>query len=46
MKKKFISKTSLRFRRWSHKSYAAFASIGRNVTIGRLSKGVADRSLR
>ena len=46
MKKKFISKTSLRFRRWSHKSYAAFASIGRNVTIGRLSKGVADSSLR
>ena len=46
MKKKFISKTSLRFRRWSHKSYAAFASIGQNVTIGRLSKGVADSSLR
>ena len=46
MKKKFISKTSLRFRRWSHKSYAAFASIGRNITIGRLSKGVADSSLR
>ena len=46
MRKKFIKKNSLRFRRWSHKSYAAFASIGRNVTIGRLSKGVADSSLR
>ena len=46
MKKKFIQKTSLRFRRWSHRSYAAFASIGRDVTIGHLSKGVADSSLR
>ena len=38
--------TALRFRRWSHKRYAAFVSMGREVTIGHLSKGVADRSLR
>lgn len=36
----------IRFRRWSRKAYAAFASIGRCVTIGRLPKSVADSSLR
>ena len=46
MRKKFIKKNSLRFRRWSHKSYAAFASIGQAVTIGCLRKSVADSSLR
>ena len=46
MRKKFIKKNSLRFRRWSHKSYAAFASIGQTVTIGCLRKSVADSSLR
>ena len=37
---------TIRFRRWSRKSYAAFASIGRCVTIGCLRKNVADSSLR
>ena len=37
---------SLRFRRWSHKRYAAFVSLGREVTIGSLKKRVADQSLR
>ena len=46
MRKKFIKKNSLRFRRWSHKSYAAFASIGQTVTIGCLRKSVADSSMR
>lgn len=36
---------TLRFRRWSRKAYAAFASIGRCVTIGCLRKSVADSSL-
>lgn len=36
---------TLRFRRWSRKAYAAFASIGRCVSIGCLRKSVADSSL-
>lgn len=41
-----ISATStIRFRRWSRKAYAAFASIGRCVTIGCLRKNVVDCSL-
>ena len=36
---------TIRFRRWSRKAYAAFASIGRCVTIGCLCKSVADSSL-
>lgn len=46
MKKERPRHTTLRFRRWSRKSYATFVSIGRNVTIGCLRKNVADRSLR
>lgn len=41
----FSSAPSLRFRRWSRKAYAAFASVGRHVTIGCVHKGIADRSL-
>ncbi|WP_373732186.1 hypothetical protein [Bacteroides heparinolyticus] len=37
--------STIRFRRWSRKSYAAFACIGRCVTIGYLRKDVADCSL-
>lgn len=37
---------SLRFRRWSRHSYAAFCSIGRHVTIGRLASDIVDASLR
>ncbi len=37
---------TLRFRRWSRKSYALFCSVGRCVTIGFLRNGVADASLR
>ena len=46
MKRKQIHRQTIRFRRWSRKSYAAFASIGRCVTIGCLRKNVADSSLR
>ncbi|MCH5599718.1 hypothetical protein [Niabella ginsengisoli] len=37
--------SALRFRRWSRKSYAAFQSIGRHVTIGNLKNIVADTFL-
>ena len=37
---------ALRFFRWSRKGYAAFASMGRCVTIGHLRKNVADMALR
>lgn len=37
--------SAIRFRCWSRKAYAAFASIGRCVTIGCLRKEVADSSL-
>ncbi len=40
-----IKKSSIRFRRWSRKEYAVFASLGKCVTIGCLSKSVADKSL-
>ena len=46
MKKKQTIPTHFRFRRWSRNTYAAFASIGRCVTIGNLRKNVADASLR
>ena len=36
---------TIRFRKWSRKAYAAFASLGRCVTIGCLPKNVADCSL-
>ena len=39
-------RAALRFRRWNRKSYAAFASMGRCVTIGHLRKEAADSSLR
>lgn len=45
MRKKRITST-LRFRRWSHKGYAAFCSMGRCVTIGQLAVHIADCSLR
>lgn len=35
-------KISLRFKQWSRKSYAAFTSMGRHVTIGNLKSIVAD----
>ncbi|MBO7502332.1 MAG: TonB-dependent receptor [Paludibacteraceae bacterium] len=41
----FLSKPALRFRRFTHKAYAAFCSIHRHVTIGRLSRAICDREL-
>lgn len=34
-----------RFRRWSRASYAIFASLHKEVSIGRVSKDIADASL-
>ena len=45
MRKRQLYRTTLRFRKWSRKAYAAFASLGRCVTIGCLPKSVADSSL-
>lgn len=38
-------KTTLRFRQWSRKGYAAFASLGQCVTIGQLRKNITERAL-
>lgn len=35
--------STLRFRRWSRKGYAAFISLQRAVTIGQLSTSVSER---
>ncbi len=45
MKRTITRPSNLRFRRWSRKAYASFASIGRHVTIGCVSKSIADKSL-
>ena len=45
MKQTVLHPSSFRFRRWSRKAYAAFASIGRHVTIGCVNKRIADKSL-
>lgn len=38
--------SNLRFKRWSRKAYAIFLSLGREVTIGKLSVQIADASSR
>lgn len=45
MKKTFSNKQTIRFRKWSRKAYAMFASVGKCVTIGNVKKGIADASL-
>jgi len=45
MTKGFTQQLSLRFTSWSRKSYAAFKSVGRHVTIGNLKNIVADALL-
>lgn len=44
-KNKSFGQKAIRFRRWGKKAYSAFNSIGRHVTIGHVSKGIADASL-
>ncbi|MDR1097029.1 MAG: hypothetical protein LBL57_02745 [Tannerella sp.] len=41
-----IQQPVIYFRRWSRKAYAAFCSIGRCVSIGRLRKNVVEASLK
>ncbi len=41
-----FGKVMLRFRRWSRNPYAAFCSLGRNVTIGVVCRSIADASLK
>ena len=36
-------RSTLRFRRWSRKGYAAFVSLRHTVTIGQLAIALADR---
>ncbi len=36
----------IRFRRWSRKAYSTFCSIGKHVTIGHISAGIANASLK
>lgn len=45
MRKISDNKHMLRFRKWSRKAYAMFASIGKCVTIGCVKKGIADAAL-
>lgn len=41
----FIQKRAYRFKQFSRKAYAAFASIHREVTIGAVSAAIADREM-
>lgn len=45
MFKSFIKNQTLRFRRFTSKTYAAFCSLHREVTIGCLAAYVADREM-
>lgn len=38
-------KSMIRFRHWTRKAYAAFASLGKYVTIGQVCKSIAEASL-
>lgn len=42
---KYYFKKSVRFRKWSRKAYAVFASICYQVSIGHVSKDIADSAL-
>ncbi|MGL5785425.1 MAG: hypothetical protein ACRCX4_01195 [Bacteroidales bacterium] len=46
MKKNNIRSISIRFRRWSRKQYAVFCSLGKQISIGCLRRGIADQALR
>lgn len=42
---KYYFRKSVRFRKWSRKAYAVFASICYQVSIGHVSKDIADSAL-
>ena len=45
MKKNHQIKQTIRFRYFARKGYAAFLSLGRCITIGRVRKNVTERAL-
>ncbi|MBR1808300.1 MAG: TonB-dependent receptor [Paludibacteraceae bacterium] len=45
MYKSFFKQTTFRFRRFSRKAYAAFASMHKQVSIGHVSRLIADKEL-
>ena len=45
MNKQFFKQVTLRFRRFSRKAYAAFASMHKQVSIGHVSRAIADMEL-
>lgn len=46
MKKSGLNRVNtIRFRRWSRKAYAVFASLGKSISIGNLSVQMAGDSL-
>lgn len=46
MNKMYHNRRSIRFRQLSRKAYAAFCSLGREVTIGRVAHAVANLEMR
>ena len=36
---------SIRFRRWSRKSYAVFSGLNKVISIGRVSAGICDQAV-
>lgn len=45
MNKVYSHSRAFRFRRFTHKAYAAFASMHRHVTIGRVGRAICDLEL-
>ncbi len=41
----YIEKKRLVFKRWSRKSYAVFVSLKKEISIGRLTKSIVEKSL-
>ena len=41
-KERYISHSFIRFRQWSRKAYAIFATLGLCVTIGQLRKNITE----
>lgn len=42
----FYRQKAIRFRRFSHRAYAAFASMHREVTIGRVARAICDLEMQ
>lgn len=45
LKKQLVNSTkSIRFRRWTRKSYAIFAGLNKVISIGKIKAGICDRT--